>query len=222
MHGLGQDERHRLFERFGQQHRSGQIIYTEGSDAQHCYLIHSGRVRLTKKVGGTEHGLLIVRGGGLFGEEALLPNTKRNASAMALSDVQLLALDRATLLSLFYARFEVALRFMEQLIIRIRLIEEQLENAWLQDPPLRVLNTLIHAASASEGKSLVNLSPMELASRAGIDVDMVKRTVLQLREAGYLRIAGEEIEIEDLQSLQELFELLCSKHSLRDALGGHG
>ena len=59
------------------------------------------------------------------------------------------------------------------------------------------------------------MSPVELSSRVGLDVETVKRAVQRLRDQQYLRIVGERVEIPDLEALRRLYGLLGSKEELR-------
>ena len=59
------------------------------------------------------------------------------------------------------------------------------------------------------------LSPVDLSSRVGLDVETVKRTVQRLRDQQYIRIVGERVEIPDLDALRRLYALLGSKEELR-------
>ncbi|HJK91064.1 MAG TPA: Crp/Fnr family transcriptional regulator [Polyangiaceae bacterium LLY-WYZ-15_(1-7)] len=218
MDELADDERSRLFDRFGRTFDAGATIYAEGDEAAACFLIQEGRVRLVKRIRATERSLTVLRPGDLFGEDALLRGARRSASAVALTDISVLALDRQTFAELLAGNREVSLRLVEQLVRRLRDAEEQLENAMLRDHPSRVVNTLLRLAAVTpaEGPEVsLQLSPLELSSRVGLDVDTVKRAVQQLRDGGYLRIMDERIVLPDLGALQRLYELLGTKEEVR-------
>lgn len=221
MNDLGEAERAKLFERFGRSFEAGASIYSEADSADFCYLIQDGRVRLVKRIRSAERSLTVLRPGDLFGEDALVPEAVRGASAVALTDVSVLALDRQTFGVLLSSTPEVALRLVEQLVRRLRHAEEQLENAMLRDQPSRVINTLLRLAASSarapEGH-VVTISPLELSSRVGLDVDAVKRAVQQLRDGGYLRIQDERIILPDLGALRQLYDLLGMKEEVRGGL----
>ena len=59
------------------------------------------------------------------------------------------------------------------------------------------------------------VSPVDLSSRVGLDVETVKRTVQRLRDQQYLRILGERVEIPDVDALRRLYALLGTKDELR-------
>jgi len=224
MDELGQSERARLLERFGRKFAAGATIYSEGEPARACFLVQDGRVRLVKHIRSSERSLTVLRPGDLFGEDALLDNAVRSASAVALTEVTTLALDRQTFGVLVAGNPAVAGRLLEQLVRRLRDAEEQLENAMLSDHPSRVVNTLLRLAadapppgSGTGDGHVLAISPLELSSRVGLDVDAVKRAVQQLRDGGYLRIVEERIVLPDLEALRRLYQLLGVKEEVRGA-----
>jgi CRP-like cAMP-binding protein len=218
MDELGAEERARLFERYGRTFASGAVLFAEGEPAETCFLLQEGRVRVVKRVRGSERSLTVLRAGDLLGEDALLPRATRTSTASALGQVSALVLDRRTFATLLAGNGAVAGRVVEQLVRRLRDAEEQLENAMLGDHPSRVVNTLLRlAAAAPPGPDghVVALSPLELSSRVGLDVDAVKRVAQQLRDGGYLRIVDERIVLPDLDALRRLYVLLGKKEDVR-------
>jgi CRP/FNR family transcriptional regulator, cyclic AMP receptor protein len=218
MEELAEADRSKLFERFGRTYDAESVIYAEGDAADVCFFVEQGRVRLVKHIRGTERSLTILRRHDLFGEDALRSGAHRQATAVALSDVTVLALGRETLVGLIGESPSVALRLLEQLVERIHHAEEQLENAMLGDHASRVVNSLIRLAQgqpAGPHGHVLQVSPLELASRVGLEVDTAKRAVQQLREGGYLQIADERIIVPDLSPLRQLYDLLGRKEEVR-------
>lgn len=223
MTDIGARERSSLLERHGRQFAAGASIYSDGDDAPVLFWLHEGRVRLTKRVRTAERNLAVVRPGDLFGEETLLPQGLRGATAVALTDVVAVALDRATVASLVAGKPELADWLIGELARRVREAEDQLENAMLRDQPSRVVNALLRLSQAmlptgSEADEVrLAVSPLELSSRAGLDVDTVKRVVQQLRDGGYVHIVDETVQIPDPEGLRRLYTALGAKEEVRGA-----
>lgn len=211
-------ERDRLLEHFGRRYSNGDVIFREGDPAREVFMLQEGRVRVVKRVRTIERSLQILRQGDLFGEGALLPGTQRTSSAVALSDVVVLALDPDTFNVLLSGSTAVATRLVQQLVRRLRDTEEQIENMLLRDHQSKVVNALLKLASEvgrTTGSAQVAVTPLELSARASLDVETVKRTVIQLREGGYIRIVEEKVAIDDLDALRRLFTLLGMKEQVR-------
>jgi CRP/FNR family transcriptional regulator, cyclic AMP receptor protein len=211
----------RLRARFGRPFEAGDVIYREGEPGTEAYLLEEGRVRLIKKVRGAERSLMVLKPGDLFGESALLAGAPRWSTAIALSRGVALALDHSTLQNLVDRNPAVALRIVRQLVARLRDAEDQIEIMMLADTQSKVVNALLKLAQQSRtpatptGGASFAISPMELSTRVGLDVDTVKRAVQQLREGQYLRVADERLEIPDLDALRRLFSLLGLKDEIR-------
>ncbi|MCA9575143.1 MAG: Crp/Fnr family transcriptional regulator [Polyangiales bacterium] len=211
------EQRH-LIERFGCTFQAGAEIFAEGALADACYLLHEGRVRILKDVRGAPRSLSVLRAGDLFGEDALLPRARRSASAVALVDVQALRLERDAFDSLMQSDPAITQNVLAQLVRRLRDAEEQLENAMLRDHPSRVVNTLLRMSASAEVAAeghVLHISPLELSSRVGLDVEAVKRTIQQLRDGAYLQIVNERIVLPDLEALAQLYQLLGVKEEVR-------
>lgn len=68
----------------------GQTVFQEGDDAQgEAFLVQSGRVVITKRVGGEERTLRVLGEGELLGEIALFRASTRSATAVAEGNVAL-------------------------------------------------------------------------------------------------------------------------------------
>jgi len=86
------DELLRRFERVGA--ARGECVVREGDEGDFYYVIESGRFQVSRMVGGAEVVLAELKTGDAFGEEALVSEAKRNATVTALTDGQLMRLNR--------------------------------------------------------------------------------------------------------------------------------
>jgi len=217
---LGDAERNRLVSRFGRKFTAGETLFREGDAAGEAFLLQEGRVRLLKHIRGVDRSLIVLKPGDLFGESALLDSAARSSTAVALTDGVALALDRDTFRSLLVNYSAIAVRVMEQLVRRVRDAEDQIEILMLGSSQFKVVSTLLKLAwrmseTVTSAPIEIAVSPVELASRVGLDVDSVKRDVQRLRDQGYVRITGERIELPDIEALRRLHALLSTKDELR-------
>ena len=87
------DELLRRFERV--KAARGESVIREGDEGDFYYVIESGRFQVGRLLGGAEVVLAELKTGDAFGEEALVSEAKRNATVTALTDGQVLRLNRA-------------------------------------------------------------------------------------------------------------------------------
>jgi rhodanese-related sulfurtransferase len=79
---------------------ANEVIVREGDDGDYYYIIDSGRVQVTRHVGGVELPLAELSAGDVFGEEALISGAKRNATVTMKSEGVLLRLGREDFMKL--------------------------------------------------------------------------------------------------------------------------
>jgi CRP/FNR family transcriptional regulator, cyclic AMP receptor protein len=171
-------------------------------------------VRLLKRVGVSDRSVALLKPGDLFGEGALMEGVTHGSTAVALTDSVVLALDRGTMRMLLEQHPPIATRVIDQLVRRVRDAEDQVEIMLLRGVQSKVTSALLKLAGRPSGPADVTISPVELSTRVGLDVEAVKRTVQRLRDSGYVRITGEHIEIPDLEALRRLYVLLGTKDEL--------
>jgi len=221
MEDFGPGERERLLQRFGKRLTAGQVIYREGDLGSEAYLLQEGRVRLIKRIRTAERSLMVLRPGDLFGESAFIAGVPRSSTAIALSDGTALAFDNATFQNLLENNRPVAARVVQQLVRRLRDAEDQIEIMMLRDTQSKIVNALLKLVQQTpqdvRGAAFLQISPMELSTRVGMDVETVKRGVQKLREGQYLRVIDERVEIPDVDSLKRLFALLGLKDEIQGA-----
>ena len=208
----------RLLARFGRKFDAGKIIFEDGEVGSEAFLLQEGRARLIKRVGSAERSLRVVKPGDLFGESALVPGSPRNSTAVAITDCQVLALDQTTFQHVVAGTPAVGSRVLQQLIRRLRDAEDQIEILMVEGTQSRIVVSLLKLAqSMRDGRSHsvdISLSPMELSTRVGLDVDTVRRGVQKLRDSGYLEIVGEKVQVTDVDALMELYAVLANKNRI--------
>ena len=207
--------------RLGRSFHAGEVLYREGDPGTEAYLLEEGRVRLIKRVRGAERSLMVLKAGDLLGESALILGAPRSSTAIALAAGTALVLGQETLQNLLEHNPSVAARLVQQLVRRLRDAEDQIEIMMLADTQSKVVSALLKlaqqardATTSGPGASFA-ISPMELSTRIGLDVDTVKRAVQQLREGQYIKVSDERLEVPDLEAMRRLYGLLGIKDEIR-------
>jgi CRP-like cAMP-binding protein len=211
---FGVQDRARLLSRFGRRFASGETLLEEGAPAREAFLLQEGKVRLLRRVGPIDRSLAILNVGDLFGEGVLIEGASYGSTAVALTDGALLALDRDTFCSLLGRHPPIAMRVVDQLVRRLRDAEDQIEILMLRGVQSKVIGALLKLVGARTGSAEIAISPVELSTRVGLDVEAVKGAVQRLRDREYLRIQDEKIEIGDVEALRRLHVLVGAKDEL--------
>jgi uncharacterized membrane protein len=106
---------------------AGETLFHTGDPGEALFVVRSGSIELyIKDTAGQKIVLTIAEEGSLFGELSLLDSGPRTATAIALSDSELLVLDRDDLLLLFQKRPEAALNMLAAMSTMTRKADELL------------------------------------------------------------------------------------------------
>ncbi|MDR0447040.1 MAG: Crp/Fnr family transcriptional regulator [Treponema sp.] len=107
------------FGRFARTFQAGEMIFSEFEPGDAFYLIQSGRVELVKIIGDIEKTLDILQPSEMFGEMALLENSPRSATAIALDVVKVLEFNRQNFEILMLGNPKIALTLLKMFTKRI-------------------------------------------------------------------------------------------------------
>ncbi|HKU74143.1 MAG TPA: DUF1003 domain-containing protein [Pyrinomonadaceae bacterium] len=106
---------------------TGEILFHTGDPGESLFVVRSGSIELyIKDTAGQKIVLTIAEEGNLFGELSLLDSGPRTATAIALTDSELLVLDRDDLLLLFQKRPDAALNMLAAMSTMTRKADELL------------------------------------------------------------------------------------------------
>jgi CRP-like cAMP-binding protein len=107
-------------------YRAGQEIFAKGSPGDTMIVVLQGSVKiLSLSPTGKE---VVVHAGAVLGELAVITGEGRSASAAAMTDCELLIIDRRDVLPMFERHFEICIMLMQILCRRLRETGEQVED----------------------------------------------------------------------------------------------
>ncbi len=110
----------KLFEYYGDKVKKGEFIFKEGDNAELVYMIHKGKVQITKDVKNIKEKVQILKEGEFFGEMAVIDSLPRSANAMALEDCELIKMDRESFEKTIKENHQFAVSVIRGLSERLR------------------------------------------------------------------------------------------------------
>lgn len=204
-------------QKFGKNFLKGSVLFRDGELTKEMYVIHSGRVKITKKVGDVEKTLAVLGAGEFFGEMATLLDKPRSAAAEVVEDSLLIVMDPQTFETMISSNVGIALKIIKKLASRLWETNEKIGNLMLRDNMSRVVHILMHMAETSGMKDencvRVNITPKELAHEAAIDVYVVKELMEKLSEKNIIMLEEKAINIKSIHKLKFLDFLEIEKKS---------
>ncbi|MBI2836785.1 MAG: cyclic nucleotide-binding domain-containing protein [Acidobacteria bacterium] len=108
-------------------YKRGDRIFTESDAGENMYIVHSGRVRIFRVIGGLQVDLALFEKGDFFGEMAMFEHRPRSACAEAVEETELLNIDPPTFADMIRANPEIAVRMMRKYSIRLREANRKIE-----------------------------------------------------------------------------------------------
>ena len=165
------------FGRFARTFQAGEMVFSEFEPGDNFYLIQSGRVQLVKLIGDIEKTLDILQPSEMFGEMAILENSPRSATAIALDNVTVLEFNRQNFEVLMMGNPQIALKLLRMFAKRIYDSKRRFMILTLEEPQAKIADVflMLDESQADIDKSTekreFKISVDDVAHWAGITVN---------------------------------------------------
>ena len=179
---------------------AGQMVFQQGSKAEHFYLVLSGKVRLFFSApDGKEKTVRHFQSGQIFAEPLMfMARETYPANAMALEKTQLLPVRSAVYRSVLLENPAVAFQMLGRLAENLHTISRQVEMLSVFDAGARVLTYLNQQLppDAQAGESYPQpMAKKALAEYLAIRPETLSRLIKQFEQAGYLHWKQDKITL---------------------------
>lgn len=189
--------------------RRGARIVGRGVPGQFLYVIGQGRVKgtLPSPMADGEFVIALLWPGDTFGEASVLDEAAAFGNAMAMTDVQLLAVPRAVLLELLGRRPELMLRLLGTMADKLRMALDLNLGLRFLDIPVRLYRRLLYLArfdSWHESDGLVirhGLSQLELADSIGASREALNKVIGEWKREGLVDWKRGSVLVRDADGL---------------------
>jgi CRP-like cAMP-binding protein len=193
-------------------YEKGQMILLEESTGETFFIITSGTVKVTRlSDDGREVILALLGGSDFFGEMSLLDGKGRSANIVANEDAEVMTLSRRDFLECLETYPKIAIALLEELAVRLRKSDQQIESLSLSDSEQRIGITLIRLAeergTIKRGDVTVQNLPyqQDIANMAGTSRETVSRTLKLLEDKKLVKRNGGDITIFNFNTFRQSF-----------------
>lgn len=183
-------------------------IYGEGEPGSKLYIITSGKVKLGKRSSdGRSHLLVVLGPSEMFGELSIFDPGPRTATAIALTDMDAVVMDRDVFRAWVAERPEIAERLLRVLARRLRRTDDDLADLIFTDVASRVAKQLLRLAqrfSIREDGAIRlthDLTQEEIAQLIGASRETVNKVFSDFVQRGWIRLDGPSMLIIESESL---------------------
>jgi CRP/FNR family cyclic AMP-dependent transcriptional regulator len=141
----------KLVKYFGVSFKKGDYIFREGDAADVMYMIHKGKVQISKGTGTFNEKIRVLGEGEFIGEMAVINSMPRSASAVAVENCVLIKMDRESFDETVMKNHEFSVSVIRLLSERLRETDELLM-VYAKEDRIQKLYTLILSEMLSAGK----------------------------------------------------------------------
>lgn len=170
-------------------------IFKQGDTAQRVFWIQEGNVKLVvMSAAGKEAIVAILRPGDFFGEGCMAGQPVRMATAVCVTDVTIIEVEKAVMVNALAAHAHLADRFLEHMLQRNIRIEEDLVDQLFNSSEKRLARTLLLLARYGDDDASQNTLPVlshsTLADMVGTTRSRVNFFMNKFRRLGYIDYNG--------------------------------
>src|SRR5216110_360781 len=174
-----------------------QTIFTQGDEADAVFYVQKGKVKLTVvSKTGKEATIGILSEGNFFGEGSLAGQALRMGSAAAMTDCQLLRIEKKAMMAALHREHAFSDMFVAYLLARNIRYEEDLVDQLFNSSEkrlARVLLMLAHFGKEGVPETVVpRISQETLAEMVGTTRSRVSFFMNRFRKLGFINYAGGE------------------------------
>jgi CRP/FNR family transcriptional regulator, cyclic AMP receptor protein len=189
---------------------AGTEIFSKGSAGSSMMIVLRGTVKMSIADRGREVVFNVMYPDDVFGEMALLDDEARSTDAVAMTDCELLVLDRRNFMPILQKRADICLNLLRVLSQRLRQTTEQVEDLLFRTAGSRIAKALLRLAESANlhgvpgSGSLVelHLSQRDVASFAGGSLQSVNTQLQTWHREGVIELSKGAILIRDIAAIR--------------------
>lgn len=200
------------FNRFAKKYEPEEVIISEFEPGNSFYLIQSGEVQLVKCVNGTKKNLDILKPGEFFGEMAILDNSPRSATCMAIGNVECLEFNKENFSILITGNPQLALILLKLFCKRIYDQKRRLRILAIKDLALRVADVFLMydemepVQNPAEHSRKFNITVSDVSHWAGLSPEVTRTEINKYVEKRKLEVFDTYMIVSNIAELRRTVE----------------
>ncbi len=204
------------FERFAKTYEPGQVIISEYEPGDCFYLIQSGNVQLVKCVNGTSKNLDILKPGEFFGEMAILDNSPRSATCMAVGNVKCLEFNKENFELLITGNPQMALLLLKLFCKRIYDQKRRYRILVVKDLQARIADVFLMLDEMNpvnnevEKQRKFNVTMSDIAHWAGLSVEAIKDELYKMVSQRKIELFETYVIVNNINDMKRTYETRVS------------
>lgn len=200
------------FERFAKTYEPSQVIISEYEPGDSFYFLQSGNVQLIKCANGTSKNLDILKPGEFFGEMAILDNSPRSATCMAIGNVKCLEFTKENFELLITGNPQMALLLLKLFCKRIYDQKRRYRILVVKDLQARVadvflmLDEMNPVTNELEKQRRFNVTISDLAHWAGLSPEVMRDEVNKMVLQRKIEIYDNYVIVNNILDMKRVYD----------------
>ena len=168
----------------------GTTLFSKGAPGSGLMGVLAGSVKISvPSADGRDIVLNIIHEGEIFGEIALLDGHPRTADATAISDCELIAIDRREFMPFLRSQPDLALHLMTVLCSRLRQTSEQVQDLTFLNLPVLLAKTLLRlSADQAGGRPTLIITQREISEMIGRSRESTNKQLRSWVKQGWIEL----------------------------------
>jgi CRP/FNR family transcriptional regulator, cyclic AMP receptor protein len=185
--------------------KAGTVIYAKGDPGNGLFAVITGTVQISvPSVEGKDTVFAQLAAGEIVGEIALLDGRPRTADVVAVTDCELMVINRRDFVPLMHDHPEIAFKFIDVLCERLRRTNDQVERVTFLDLPTRLAKVLIELAqtgkTSAEGRK-ISVTQRAIGQMIGVSRESTNKHLRNWEERNWVRLERGSILVVALDKL---------------------
>ena len=188
------------------------MIILEEEYGDKIFIVKEGTVKITRvNDEGKEVILALLGVGDFFGEMAILDGKSRSANALAQEKCECVTINREEFLNLLRNNYRICMNLLEEMAVRLRKSDQQIEALSLSDAEHRIGVSLLNLAEDMGiiRKGVVTISNLpyqqDIANMAGTSRETVSRVLKMFEDRMLITKTGHTLKITDYKFFKRIF-----------------
>lgn len=183
----------------------GEMVYMSGDKGGTLFVLHTGRVKISRlNSNGKEQVIRVVGPGEFMGELSLFSSLPLTDNAEVLETTTMCVVEGSKLKELVAKYASIAFKIMDEMSKRLEKAETLIEAINLSTVEQRLAQALL---SLSEGKKevVLNMTKRDFASQLGMSQETLSRKLTSFQDEGLIELKGhKKIIISNKSGLEEI------------------
>ena len=185
--------------------KAGTVIYGKGDPGDSLFAVITGTVQISApSVEGKDTVFAQLAAGEIVGEIALLDGRPRSADVAAVTDCELMVINRRDFVPLIHDHPELAFRLIDILCEKLRRTNDQVERVTFLDLPTRLAKVLLQLVQSSAEGRKISLTQRAIGQMIGMSRESTNKQLRNWEERNWVRLERRSIVVVALDKLTAL------------------